>query len=653
MGIATMKNTMTRILSGICMVFLFAGNILAYTDGEWNKNGDGNWSDTANWKNSDVADGAGATADISKTDISVNRTINLDASYTIGHLLLADAGEGDGSNTRGWTITNTSSVLTLSTGGSGTPSIGFGAKSSNAGNAVYLDVKLAGTEGVEFYKINGYPRPVSLRTANSFSGTTTIKNGGWIRLSNNDALGSSAVVIENGGRVAISSYNTVINPTISNQITLQGGTLFAEDLNNTSGRICTFNGTLLLDGVGYINNGDRSNLIIDTPITEATAASAVEFSSDVFNSNRAAVRLLKAGSYTGTTLVKQGARIYVLNANAFGTTTNTVVVQGTGDEDRYLGILHLENSTGLNPTGLNANKTIEVGRFGNLAFNRGITNSNNITVKGGFITFGGAGKGARELTGTITLEGGVTSRIDRVGGTYDSCVQSGEITGSGMLYVYGGDGNSLTIYFNGDNSYSGGTRFTHGTISPIDRLGHNNAFGTGPIWVNEAVDTRESFRISKDLEMANAFRGRGRIGTTASFTLTMTGSVAPYDEGLDTVTKKVGTFEVEKLCFGSNAKGATYIWQYDDTTNDVVNVVTKLTFGNAKKTVDAEWLGSGDAPEGTYTLFKFAGAAPGVDPDEWEVNAPHGLKGSVQLDGTLVQLKLAEAEPIGTILMIK
>ena len=64
------------------------------TNGSWNADSDGNWSDTTKWLGGNIADGAGATANFT-FNITGSRTVTLDSARTVGIL---NIGDPDGSD---------------------------------------------------------------------------------------------------------------------------------------------------------------------------------------------------------------------------------------------------------------------------------------------------------------------------------------------------------------------------------------------------------------------------------------------------------------------------------------------------------------------------------------------------------------------------
>src|SRR5262245_31237283 len=103
-------------------------------DGTWITDADDDWSDSSNWMNSDVADGADFTATFDNAATTF-RSVTLDVSRTIGNVTLTG-------NKYWGLLPNGASVLTLART-SGTPTI------TASGNAqAYIGTPLAGSQGV-------------------------------------------------------------------------------------------------------------------------------------------------------------------------------------------------------------------------------------------------------------------------------------------------------------------------------------------------------------------------------------------------------------------------------------------------------------------------------------------------------------------------
>src|SRR6266853_5454564 len=87
----SMKNLSRIALASTIALIVIAtpGPIMAQS-GSWNVDADGNWSDSANWLNGIIANGAGNTADFSTTPITAQRTVTLDTSRTIGTINIGE-----------------------------------------------------------------------------------------------------------------------------------------------------------------------------------------------------------------------------------------------------------------------------------------------------------------------------------------------------------------------------------------------------------------------------------------------------------------------------------------------------------------------------------------------------------------------------------
>ena len=82
-------------------------NTAVATDGAWGVNSSGNWGDSTKWTGGNIANGVGATADLSVSVIgSSNKTITMDTARTLGKVML-------GASSRNLDIGIGSNILTL------------------------------------------------------------------------------------------------------------------------------------------------------------------------------------------------------------------------------------------------------------------------------------------------------------------------------------------------------------------------------------------------------------------------------------------------------------------------------------------------------------------------------------------------------------
>jgi len=330
--------------------------------------------------------------------------------------------------------------------------------------------------------------------------------------------------------------------------------------------------------------------------------------------------------YAGVTNLGQSAWVRIFHANAFGTTANTITINGLGgwrDEAR----LYLDASAG----GLNANKTLDVGPYGVFKQGKGITLGNTINLSGGTYGFDNSGTGDRYHTGSITLAAGTTSTFDRSDGGSNNgkWYQTGVISGDGAIKVTGYNSWDATLYFRGTNTYTGGTTIWtngYGTDNRV-HINNNASLGTGPVTlaIGDPVNYPSYTHLVLDANctLANDFSGQGRV-KTGSYVLTTTGAFAPGTS--------IGEIYVEDLDFRG-----TYEFEYDTDGGDVnpddsdLIATSTLVFGNpgGAASVNVTWLGPGSPGTGDYVLFTYTGTDP-VITAPWTVTGD--MSGSVWVD---------------------
>ncbi|MCG3180187.1 MAG: hypothetical protein BIFFINMI_02544 [Phycisphaerae bacterium] len=611
-------------------------------DGTWKQNVDGLWGVATNWVSDNIANGDNKTADFSTLNISANRIVTLDSARSIGTLKFADTGT-DGSNTRGWTITNggtAANKLTLSTGGAGTPQIYFGAKSSNAGNTVTFDLVLDGTEGVTLNPLAGYAyaRPVIFSGDNTYTGTTTVSTGAFLQLQHDHALGGSSALIQNGGEIRIVTPNNVTR-TISNNITIQGGGTLSGAGGGWTSLVLFTGGSISVSGEVHFNPHLYDTFKIDEVISETSTAN-ISFDGEV-SGNRGAIRLTKANAYSGTSTLTAASKVYVDHSNALGTAANSIMVNGTSASNGYA-FLQITSTAG----GLNANKTLTIGQYGEMTQGEGFTLSNTVYLNGGTYSFADdlAGNSHPNTThnGSIVLGAGTESTFYRKGAAGVRWYQTGQISGDGGILIRGTDNNDNELHFQGNNTYHGGTRIIQGGLEQQTLVGSNTAFGDGPVVLQGVIGDSDGndtmFTLDNNVSMSNAFSGVGRIATGANtFTLASGGSMAPGSS--------IGQLRVDNLDF----KGI-YYFEYDldggdtnPTDSDLISTAN-LTFSSGTATLVVQWTGGGAAGQGTYVLFTYTGNDP-TNPN-WTIYTTEadGLHGVVTVDTDTKQVLLTLSE---------
>lgn len=171
----------------------------------WTNTSAGSWPVTANWSNSVVAGGIGATASFNTLTLTANATVTLDGARTIGNLLFDDRN----ATKHGWTLN----------AGSGNPltlAVSNGAPVISNNVATTIGAVLAGTSGLTK---NG-SGTLTLSTANTYAGVTTI-GAGTLQLGNGTTSnGSVSSTIVNNGMLVVANPTA---QTFANTITGNGG----------------------------------------------------------------------------------------------------------------------------------------------------------------------------------------------------------------------------------------------------------------------------------------------------------------------------------------------------------------------------------------------------------------------------------------------
>ncbi len=193
------------IISTVCALLLTAGAFSAKAaDGTWTNDLDGVWSDTANWLDAVVADGAGSTAYFSN-DLGSTVTVNLDSAKTIGNLQFVQGT---------YAITNNSAdavnILTLA--GPSKPVISIPANNT----ATIRRTVTAGADGfildgggtLNLYKSGAEPT-YPLDPANTWTGDVVLNNG-TLQIQTDDVTNdgyAAAVDLALDGLTSFTFYN--------------------------------------------------------------------------------------------------------------------------------------------------------------------------------------------------------------------------------------------------------------------------------------------------------------------------------------------------------------------------------------------------------------------------------------------------------------
>jgi autotransporter-associated beta strand protein len=241
--------------------------------------------------------------------------------------------------------------------------------------------------------------------------------------------------------------------------------------------------------------------------TSTTSANAVKVGGVSGNT----VYLASDNTYTGATTINADATAEAQHANAFGSTSAGTTITGGG-------VLKLYNASGISyaAEGLTVNGT-------------GISDAGALRNVGGNNTWAGAvtlGSNSRISSdaGSLTLSGGISggSNVLYVGGANATAVSSA-ISGAGASQ----DGTTTSLFkdgagtltLTGNNSYSGDTRITAGTLTV--NSGGNLGDGSSDIYVSSGatVNVNTSLTVDSIRETGTGNGGVIAIGNGATLTV--------------------------------------------------------------------------------------------------------------------------------------
>jgi fibronectin-binding autotransporter adhesin len=411
-----------------------------------------------------------------------------------GTLVLA----GDNSYSGGTTFT--SGTVQVGNGGAA-GSLGSGAVSNggvlvfNRSGSVTVGGIISGTGSVT----QAGPGTTVLTAGNTYSGATTISSG-TLQVGNGgsgSALGGSGTITNNGALV----FNIGDSQTLSRSIVGTGGlskagagTLTLGGTNTYSGGTTISGGTLTVAGTSSIGSGQ---VRFTAPSTLTLTSSTVTFN-NAFDLGSTSGTITLMVSTTSSTVINGpitggGANTTIMFNNPVGgANTGVLTLNGTnsfqGNLLVYRGPLVLGNAlaAGVSTLQLNGNNN----PLGDLQFNSGFTIGNDVQL----------------------VNGGVANWIGVPAGQTNGI--SGVISGNGFTKIGAG-----TLVLAADNSYSGGTTFTSGTVQ-VGNGGAAGSLGSGEVSNGGAL----VFNRSGALTAANTISGTGSLTQAGPGTTVLTGN---------------------------------------------------------------------------------------------------------------------------------
>ncbi|HAU3269279.1 TPA: fibronectin-binding autotransporter adhesin ShdA [Salmonella enterica subsp. salamae] len=380
-------------------------------------------------------------------------------------------------------------------------------------------------------------------TANDY-GNTNI-NGGTLSANDAAALGSGDVAIAENAKLELSQGTLDNNVTGEGQIVKSGSDeLIVTGDNNYSGGTTISDGTLIADHADSLGTGAVANSGV-LQVGEGELENTLSGSGSLMKTGTGELTLSGDNSYSGGTTITDGT-LTADHADSLGTgaVANSGVLQvGEGELENTLSGTGSLVKTGTGELTLNGDNdysggtTIDDGVL--IADNAdslgtgAVANSGVLQVGEGELenTLSGSGSLVKTGTGELTLSGdnsysgGTTITDGTLTADHADSLGSGDIDNSGVLQVGEGElENTLSgsgslvktgtgeLTLSGDNSYSGGTTITGGTLT----ADHADSLGTGAIANSGVLQVGEG-------ELENTLSGSGSLVKTGTGELTLSG----------------------------------------------------------------------------------------------------------------------------------
>ncbi|EEL2773132.1 fibronectin-binding autotransporter adhesin ShdA [Salmonella enterica] len=376
---------------------------------------------------------------------------------------------------------------------------------------------------------------------NTYSGGTTI-SGGTLTADHADSLGSGD--IDNSGVLKVGEgdlENTLsgsgsLVKTGTGELTLSGG-------NDYSGGTTIIGGTLTADHADSLGSGDIDNSGV-LKVGEGELENTLSGSGSLVKTGTGELTLSGGNDYSGGTTII-GGTLTADHADSLGTGTianNGVLKVGEGDLENTLSGSGLLVKTGTGELTLSGGNDYSGGTTiigGTLTADHAdslgtgaVANSGVLQVGEGELenTLSGSGSLVKTGTGELTLSGDNTysGGTTIAGGTltadHADSLGTGAIANSGVLQVGEGElENTLSgsgslvktgtgeLTLSGDNSYSGATTITDGTLiaANVNALGSGNIDNSGTLM----LDAEGEFNLANVTTQSGATTELAR-GTT-------------------------------------------------------------------------------------------------------------------------------------------
>jgi autotransporter-associated beta strand protein len=449
---------------------------------------------------------------------------------------------------------------------------------------------------------------VVLSTASTGYSGTYFANAGITEMTNATALSGVVATPSAGAPVSIGTggtfyYNNGTSSTVSNNLTLAGGTL------SVGGNNQTYSGAVNVAADSNINLRDLSNATAAATARNITLSGALSGTSGLILDS---ISTLTAGNAeTGTLTINNGSSTW---NGPLSFTRGTVVftnVAGSGTATPYVGFDGDINFNQLgrviyrNVDGASLNRTAAINfAAGSLAEfsvdNVGALASNYTMTQSGVITLGSGGTGATArfnladaasnliVTGGVVLNG--NSSISVEGGDADSLVSINTtgISGTGNLAINDEAGawavTSTRLAINAASTFVGNTTLNEGILI----LGHKDALSTGSLTITGSSTIQASADLSGANAVANALTLNNTLTVSGSNNLTFSGTFTGTGGNADrTLTNSLtaGTLVLSGSTINigatGNTAGRTLTINGTGNTEITGQIVNNTAFANA------------------------------------------------------------------------
>jgi autotransporter-associated beta strand protein len=392
----------------------------------------------------------------------------------------------NGTGTRTFTINTPASATANSTPGS---DLGLGVLSGVNGATIIkqgdgnlmMDIfNQAATQPGLTYEIQGGRLVASATYQGLNNPTNPIGDQATVRL---NGPGATLHLRSYGTSIQDFQYDNALQVNASGAVEVSAGNASFDALYilGSAGRGITLsnNATLTVNVIASNGNGGTNRFV------EFQNGGPITGTGNIIKSGGGEFNVTTTNSFTGTTTVQTGGDVVASATNALGTAAGNTITVNSGGTLGIRGTVSLANPLTINGGGATF-------RSGALEASRNFTAASTDPVFNGPITLSGAatiGTNVNSLINSFTLGGNINVggnalTVNAQGGATPDVGQmnfNGVISGTGSVNKTG----PFPMLLAGNNTYSGGTTITQGTVEA--RGNGASAVGTGPVTVTSST----------------------------------------------------------------------------------------------------------------------------------------------------------------------